>query len=417
VSHVHDAVIVGGGFAGLSAAHELRDLDLVLLEREPRVGGRVLTRHQGGTAFDLGAVLAVDPANSPLKGEGLPALFTESERVALFMNGVTHFGPSVIDCVKAAVSGSASEALERFIRDPSLRAEQLPAPVYRALNAYFRAIHPGELREYLSPRQRDSTFTFPVRHWKTGNSFISDRLAEALGERVWLGSEVSSISQAPDLVELVVKRGSHHTRLRARSVICCTPSPVAKQLLASQEIDSNCRSFLDSLRWGEGTVVALGLSGAQLSDFSYLVSPELNLNTVVLHRGMADEPDVLLAYYVCESSMRLKTLQPAQIVEQTLRELAQLKIGDLTSAHVLWSEVHRWQLMGVHITQASYGNWSEANIRPSERVFLAGDYTFFDPANPFPFGTNEALHSGKRAALQARSLLSRDSSSHAIHQD
>ncbi|RKT88258.1 monoamine oxidase [Saccharopolyspora antimicrobica] len=53
----YDAVVVGAGFAGLSAAHELvrAGLSTRVLEARPRVGGRVLTRYlPDGTQLDLG---------------------------------------------------------------------------------------------------------------------------------------------------------------------------------------------------------------------------------------------------------------------------------------------------------------------------------------------------------------------------
>ncbi|HEY8074115.1 MAG TPA: flavin monoamine oxidase family protein [Labilithrix sp.] len=51
-----DVVIVGAGFAGLSAARALRDAgrSAIVLEARDRVGGRVLTKKIGGTWVDLG---------------------------------------------------------------------------------------------------------------------------------------------------------------------------------------------------------------------------------------------------------------------------------------------------------------------------------------------------------------------------
>jgi protoporphyrinogen/coproporphyrinogen III oxidase len=42
-----DVVIVGGGLAGLSAAWRLRHRDTVLLESEPRLGGRIRSERRG----------------------------------------------------------------------------------------------------------------------------------------------------------------------------------------------------------------------------------------------------------------------------------------------------------------------------------------------------------------------------------
>src|SRR5437588_8425649 len=53
-----DAVVIGAGLAGLSAARILAaaDIDVVVLEARNRVGGRIYTRPAGdGTLLDLGA--------------------------------------------------------------------------------------------------------------------------------------------------------------------------------------------------------------------------------------------------------------------------------------------------------------------------------------------------------------------------
>ena len=56
VSHLLDAVIVGGGIAGLAAAYELLAArrPFVLLERAPRAGGVILSEEVDGFTIDGG---------------------------------------------------------------------------------------------------------------------------------------------------------------------------------------------------------------------------------------------------------------------------------------------------------------------------------------------------------------------------
>ncbi len=52
-------LVIGGGIAGLSAARRARSLseevEVTVLEREARLGGKILTEHQGGFVLDAGA--------------------------------------------------------------------------------------------------------------------------------------------------------------------------------------------------------------------------------------------------------------------------------------------------------------------------------------------------------------------------
>jgi oxygen-dependent protoporphyrinogen oxidase len=65
---VSAVVVIGGGITGLAAAHALAnrrtDVEVTLLEREPRLGGKILTEQHDGITYEAGpdAFVARDPA-------------------------------------------------------------------------------------------------------------------------------------------------------------------------------------------------------------------------------------------------------------------------------------------------------------------------------------------------------------------
>jgi oxygen-dependent protoporphyrinogen oxidase len=56
-----DVVIVGGGIAGLVAAHRLREYEPVVLEASDRVGGRIWSKQRGDLALSVGAHMFPPP--------------------------------------------------------------------------------------------------------------------------------------------------------------------------------------------------------------------------------------------------------------------------------------------------------------------------------------------------------------------
>ncbi len=59
----YDAVIVGAGIAGLTAAWELRDRAILVLEAADRVGGRMRSEPRGPYWLNLGAHLFGGPGS------------------------------------------------------------------------------------------------------------------------------------------------------------------------------------------------------------------------------------------------------------------------------------------------------------------------------------------------------------------
>ena len=64
VNGTHDAVVVGGGIAGLAAAWELRDRNVILLEAGDRHGGRIRSERRGDLWLNFGAHVFGGPGST-----------------------------------------------------------------------------------------------------------------------------------------------------------------------------------------------------------------------------------------------------------------------------------------------------------------------------------------------------------------
>ena len=63
VREVKDVVVVGAGIAGLAAAWTLRDRDVLVLEAEDRVGGRMKSEPRGDYWLSVGAHMFPGPGS------------------------------------------------------------------------------------------------------------------------------------------------------------------------------------------------------------------------------------------------------------------------------------------------------------------------------------------------------------------
>jgi oxygen-dependent protoporphyrinogen oxidase len=83
-----DVVILGGGLAGLTAAYQLKDRDVLVLEARDRVGGRTLSGEHDGYWYNSGAQFVWDQRTLALcRGLGLEVVGGEGAKSAAFVNG------------------------------------------------------------------------------------------------------------------------------------------------------------------------------------------------------------------------------------------------------------------------------------------------------------------------------------------
>ena len=119
-------VVVGAGFAGLSAARALLDrgYDVTVLEARARAGGRAYTTHELGPAVDLGASWLHGGPGNPLKA--LAARAEVPTRVTDYGNGLLfdlHGDGARAGLLRDVISSDLEGALESAAFMPALRLQ------------------------------------------------------------------------------------------------------------------------------------------------------------------------------------------------------------------------------------------------------------------------------------------------------
>jgi len=235
---------------------------------------------------------------------------------------------------------------------------------------------------------------------------VVDRFRARLGGRLRLSAGVVSVAEREDLARVTYRERGRARTVSARTVILTPPGPAARELI--REMSGGTRKFLSSLKYGEGTVIALGWRGAGIADFRYIVTPDLPTSTVLRQRTGRDDTQVLFVYYAGEKSARLRGRGRERIIRETLASVRRLGIGSLPDEKLLFTDLQRWLLAGPVISRESYASWEPSSARPSRRVFLGGEYVHVSPRDLLPYGLAPALRAGMRAARQARGFLLAD---------
>jgi protoporphyrinogen oxidase len=406
---IHDeckeVIIVGAGLAGLYAAYALHDKDIIVLEREMNAGGRVLTREKMGVSYEIGAVFAFEPTSLPI-GISPQPLIEEHGLIGVYSEGRTWFGKSVVDCLeKFDFRNNEIEEITAFVNGGAYDILDLSPPSYKLLNAFFQLIHPGEMAEYIAQRRFDAFQVFYMGHYKTGNGALITCLIEGISSRLRCGVQVLSIKDQGCNVVVTVSEGRQIKHLFAKAVICSIPPHEASRIIVHAENPS--RLFLDGIRYGTGSLSVLAIPENLIPEFSYIATPDLATSTVVRQKTAVDGLVLLYFYYMGIKSVPVRKLQATEMVKIALQTLNALGFGNFMEEQIKFADHHHWDMISPIISEASYGAWAIERIHPSQRVFLAGDYTHVDSQHLMPYGMSAAISSGKKAAEQIKNLLNK----------
>ncbi|MBF0120319.1 MAG: FAD-dependent oxidoreductase [Desulfobacterales bacterium] len=394
----YDAIIVGAGLAGLSAAYELslRQKKILIFEAEKKLGGKVITRHNHGLTYELGALFAFDKKWVPFDVNA-ETVVTEVYPVGVYLDGNLTSEESVLSCIQKITPGLREwHCIRPFTSFASLQPQMIGTNTFEAINAFFKVIHPGEIVHYVPARRYDGLITHRISNFKQGNETLINAFVENISADICTSCNVSSLSPFENGVKVDwIKEDVKMCAISDR-VILATPAMEAKQLINGFE--SASLVFLDKIVYGAGIVMVMGIRDANLSPYSYIVSPNRQVNTFIFHHKLNLSDAILLtAYIVADDACKCWNINDKQLSDMVLSQLNEFNIGTITSDQIIFYDTYRWPHVGPIISETAYKNFSKACLRPSDRIVLAGDYTFWNQKQ-MPYGMQAAIESGKIAA-------------------
>lgn len=442
-----DVVIVGGGIAGLSAAWRLRHWDMVLLESEARVGGRVRSERRGPYFLNWGGHVYAGGNSSTswlLNDTGVDSVAVPGSLSGLAMNGklllkgriesypfrIPMPWSSRVGIMKTGAK--VGLAVAKYAKIVGLREGEDEATrqqrVYNFMNDRSFADYVGAL-----PQDVEALFRPTVTRsaadldeisagagvgyfslvWNIGAglsqsiiggpSTLTESIAAALGDRLQREATVDEIVNKKNSVVVRYRRHGVETEVEARCVVLATPATVSHRIAV--DLDRDVRDALSKIVYGPYVAAAFltNETERQVWDNAYAIATPkrsfnvlLNMSNIV--RGYERER---------QPGSSLMTFSPASLARQLLDrdddDIRDIYLRDLDqilpnfSEKVVESHIQRWPT-GAPYCFPGRGKLQPTLTRRGGRVFLAGDYlgTLY---------TETAIGTGLAAAQEAQSLL------------
>ncbi|MGA8248549.1 MAG: protoporphyrinogen oxidase [Nocardioides sp.] len=362
-----DAVVVGGGVAGLTAARELSraGLGVLLLESSPRLGGKLRLASVGGVVVDVGAesMLARRPEAVGLAAElGLDVVHPATGSTQLWTRGALRPLPRTLLGVPLDLDALASTGV---LSDDGLA------------RARVETVHPLEPEDVSVAELLGS---------RLGHEVV-DRLAEPLLGGVYAGhaSHLSAAATAPQAVAMIREHGSLLAGAAA------LPAPSADPMFAGLEggLGRLPRALADAggfeLRTS-ATVRVLEWSGSRFRlTVGSTHEPEIVETPRVVVAAPGPPAARLLAGVAPEASLELGAIEYASMAVITLAVPA-LEVGDSSGFLVPAVDGRRikastysfnkWAWVGaaadLRILRASIGRHrEEASLQASDEELVA----------------------------------------------
>ncbi|MDN5915376.1 MAG: FAD-dependent oxidoreductase [Pseudonocardia sp.] len=444
---MRDAVIVGAGLAGLSAAWRLRHWDTLVLESGDRVGGRIRSEKRGPYFLNWGGHVfaGADTSTASLLAEtGVSSVRVPGSLKGVAMNGKLLLNgrietyPARIPMSTAArlalVRTGAKVGLDvlRYARAVALRPGETSGArqqrIYDFENDRSFADYVGDL-----PDDTEALFRPTVTRsaadphelsagagigyfslvWNIGQgldrsivggpSVLTESVAASVRDRIRLGASVQEIvHRRGSVVVRYTQDGADH-EVEARTVVLATPAPVSHRV--GVDLPADVREALSKIVYGPYVSAAFltNETARRPWDDAYgIATPKRSFNVVLNMANVARGAEThrrpggsLMTFSPAGLARTLIDRSDDEILDVYTRDLDRVLPGSADA--IAEAHVQRWHT-GAPFCFPGRGRLQPVLTRPAERVFLAGDYlgTLY---------TETAISSGFTAASDAAGVL------------
>lgn len=447
----HEVVVIGGGIGGLAAAWALRDRDVVLLEADDRLGGRVFTKRRDPYWMTVGAhfIGGLDsPVGQIAEELGLEKIQAEGEMATVWMNGKLVRGGRFetypfrmnmslggrISLIRTGLRLMlANRRVRRIIGDPihgdqGFAGEVVEAPGDPELDAMNFAellgpMHP-EVEVIMRTMVNRVTAETHEMSGHFGASLVGNLWGDAamvretipgglgelvegmsarMGNRLLTGAPVEAVEHGPNGVTVRATQGGEAITIQADYAILATPAPITRRIVSGLSEDK--AAALDAVRYGPFIVMAAmtAEAGPMPYDDIYMVGVIdrsfcmlYNVMNPLRKAGQPRAPGGVLNMHAGAG----QAARQWDMSDEAIRDLYLADVEEIfpeTKGIVTETWVHRWE-HGYPYWAPGHLNHQPTLARPEGRLHFVGDYVGYASTGP-------TSHSGYIAARAVRKAL------------
>lgn len=376
----YDVVVVGAGIAGLSAAYHLikieKNLKILVLEKDSRVGGRIFNRKFNDITYSLGASMGYQKNMLPSELKDKYNFVSQDAPKGVYFND------------RLSLKNTSEEAFNELTKG------KVALNYYKFLNFMVHI-------EQMAGRA-ENRFYKPDEYFE--NFDLVPYYESLLKDHISLKSEVTRIESKGDQVEIRYKKNGSKFKTSAKAVVVATPANVVKAVV--KNLSENTKKFLGTIRYRGTRIVTMVLKNdSSFLPFSYInIDPKYDFWKI--DRYFLKDQNY--AFYTLYSN-KLDTLNEKEFFEKSFAFLQKTGAGNFKTEDVMHYEVAYWDLFetnycedGSTECEMSFANSlvcdgivEECINNPVKGIFLAGDYTLLYG------GVYPAWCSGRDSAVRA----------------